>query len=171
MRGSLKRVRIAALCTMVAVTLAGCESFDPGTLMDWIPDGKKKLQGERKEIFPNGVPGVPQGVPPELVKGNQPPPDAALATADPAAQQPVAEPPVEERQAEQPKPKPKPKAKTAARASKPATVTVGPAPGQPNQSTQAAASPWPAPAQQQQQQQTQSQSNWPAPPPAGSFSR
>ena len=34
---------------------------------------KKKLPGERRAVFPEGTPGVPQGVPQELVKGYQPP--------------------------------------------------------------------------------------------------
>ena len=36
-------------------------------------DNKKPLPGERRAVFPEGVPGVPQGVPPELVKGYQAP--------------------------------------------------------------------------------------------------
>ena len=50
-------------------------------------------------MFPEGVPGVPQGVPPELVQGYQPPPE------------PVPEPPRWPR-----KPKPKAKAETQAEA-------------------------------------------------------
>jgi hypothetical protein len=34
---------------------------------------KKPLPGDRKALFPEGVPGVQQGVPPELVRGNQQP--------------------------------------------------------------------------------------------------
>ena len=37
---------------------------------DWF-NNKKPLPGERKELFPGGVPGVSKGVPPDLVKGNQ----------------------------------------------------------------------------------------------------
>src|SRR5215510_3770704 len=55
----------------LGVTLSGCESFDP---TEWF-NTKKKLPGERKAVFPEGVPGVPQGVPPELVQGYQPPPE------------------------------------------------------------------------------------------------
>ena len=32
-------------------------------------DTKKKLPGERKPVFPDGVPGLEQGVPKELYKG------------------------------------------------------------------------------------------------------
>src|SRR5262245_14974055 len=65
----------AGLC--VALALAGCGSFDPTS---WF-DNKKPIPGERRAVFPEGVPGVPQGVPPELVTGNQPDP-AAVATAE-----------------------------------------------------------------------------------------
>src|SRR6185295_10068509 len=37
---------------------------------------KTPLKGERRSVFDSGVPGVPQGVPPELVKGYQPPAEA-----------------------------------------------------------------------------------------------
>ena len=66
----------------LALSLAGCESLsdfniDPAEWIsgDWF-NTKKKLQGERKPVFPNGVPGVSRGVPPELVKGYQASPDA-----------------------------------------------------------------------------------------------
>ena len=60
------------------LALAGCDSFDPiDKFQDWDIMGSKKtpLQGERREVFPQGVPGVPQGVPPDLVKGYQAPPE------------------------------------------------------------------------------------------------
>ncbi|MBZ0124631.1 MAG: hypothetical protein K8F31_12185, partial [Roseovarius sp.] len=82
----------------LALFAGGCESFD---LTDLFPDGKKKLAGERRPVFPDGVPGVPQGVPPELMKGYQPPENAA----DPAA----ATPPPEAAPEEKPKPAPKPR--------------------------------------------------------------
>ena len=37
-------------------------------MLDWL-DTKKKLPGERKPVFPDGVPGLEQGVPKELYKG------------------------------------------------------------------------------------------------------
>ncbi len=67
--------RPRTLLTMAALAfglaLGGCESFDPES---WF-NTKKPLPGERKAVFPDGVPGVPQGVPPELVRGYQPPPE------------------------------------------------------------------------------------------------
>src|SRR5215831_5908407 len=72
--------------------LAGCGGggFGSGlgdvvdTVTGWIPDTKKPLPGERKAVFPEGVPGVPQGVPPELVKGYQAPADVATLPASTA---------------------------------------------------------------------------------------
>ena len=61
---------------VLALPLAACESFDPDKLLDFeIFNTKKKLPGERQPVFPGGVPGVTQGVPAELVKGYQPPPE------------------------------------------------------------------------------------------------
>jgi hypothetical protein len=87
-------VLIASLLTC-GLTLGGCESMDPS---EWF-NTKKPLPGDRKAVFPEGVPGVPQGVPPDLVQGYQPPPE------------PVPEPRVVEAK---PKAKPKPRPKQAA---------------------------------------------------------
>jgi len=69
-------MRIVTLVALaLATTLAGCDSFDPlDKFQDWdIMSSKTPLKGERREVFPQGVPGVPQGVPPDMVKGYQPP--------------------------------------------------------------------------------------------------
>lgn len=72
----------------VALALAGCGSIDPS---DWLNFNKEKpIPGERKLVFPEGVPGVPEGVPPELVKGNQPPPvDPAMVAAAEESNEPA----------------------------------------------------------------------------------
>src|SRR3974390_454140 len=79
------RFFLSALLLTTGFALAACE---PGEMIekvsDLIPTNKKPLPGERKEVFPEGVPGVPQGVPPELVKGYQAPSDVAALPA-PAA--------------------------------------------------------------------------------------
>ena len=46
----------------------GSSSFDPTDMLDFL-DTKKKLPGERKPVFPEGVPGLEQGVPKDLYKG------------------------------------------------------------------------------------------------------
>lgn len=164
---SFHRAVLTAGFLSLAAMLGGCESFDPTSLTDFLPDSKKPLPGERKDVFPGGVPGVSQGVPKELVKGYQPPQDpTVIAAPEEQSGQP------EQKAEEEPKPKPKPKPKTAAKP-KPAAQ---PAAQQQQQATQSANSPWPAPpppqgqAQQQPQQQS-SQSVWPAAPPPGQFTR
>ena len=84
-----QRVIAAAVAIALSSALAGCtgglSSFDPSDLLDFL-DTKKKLPGERKPVFPQGVPGLEQGVPKDLYKGAAQQPDA------PAAVQPAEEP-------------------------------------------------------------------------------
>src|SRR3954464_9961102 len=67
--------RLTAAAVLIALTaaLGGCSSsmgnWDPTDLLDFL-DTKKKLPGERKPVFPEGVPGLEQGVPKELYKSN-----------------------------------------------------------------------------------------------------
>ena len=84
--------RLIAATVLVALSsaLAGCGSmgnFDPSDLLDFL-DTKKKLPGDRKAVFPEGVPGLEQGVPKDLYKGSrqiddQNPQMAAAPTAPP----------------------------------------------------------------------------------------
>jgi hypothetical protein len=149
-RTAYRKLRVATLVAALALPLAGCETFD---LTNLIPDSKKKLPGDRREVFPEGVPGVSKGVPPELMKGYQAQPDGANATA--------AAPPPEEKPEPKPAAKPKPKPKQA----KP-TPTVAPEYQQQGQAPQQGQQgQWP-----QQQRQPQ-QSAWPASPQPGTFSR
>jgi len=74
---------------LFGLALAGCDSFDPlDKFQEWDLMGSSKppLKGERRPVFDSGVPGVPQGVPPELVKGYQPPAEEPppVVTAKPA---------------------------------------------------------------------------------------
>lgn len=153
MHGSRRlRMAVTAGALSLALFAGGCESFD---LTDLFPDGKKKLAGDRRPVFPDGVPGVSQGVPPELVKGYQPPEAGpAVITAPPPAAEPE----------EKPKPASKPKRTAARPKPKPAPAPAQAEP-QPQQAAQPAAqSPWPAQTQPQQ-------SAWPAAPAPGTFSR
>ena len=81
--------RVVVLTMLVAAVpvLSGCTNFDPDNLDIFHLNEKKKLPGDRKELFPEGVPGVTQGIPPEYVKGKQPPPETAQALQAPAAEQ------------------------------------------------------------------------------------
>src|SRR6476469_2176001 len=69
-----QRLIAAAVLIALSGALAGCaggmSSFDPSDLLDWL-DTKKKLPGERKPVFPEGVPGLEQGVPKGLYKGSR----------------------------------------------------------------------------------------------------
>jgi len=163
---AMRRSLFALPLLCMSLALAGCENMDPAY---WLPDNKKKLTGDRREVFPEGVPGVIQGVPPELIRGN----NAAQIEGDIAAPMPQAEPqPAEQRP--QPKsrprkvvrpiqPPPEPAQQQAQPAQRPA-----PRPAQPP-----AGGAWPSPqaAQQPQQQQAPAASGWPAPPAAGTFTR
>src|SRR3954464_9228774 len=67
--------RLIAATVLIALSgaLAGCGStavFRPSDLLDFL-DTKKKLPGERKPVFPEGVPGLEQGVPKDLYKGSR----------------------------------------------------------------------------------------------------
>src|SRR5437762_10220453 len=68
------RLIAAAVLVALSAALAGCSgglsSFDPTDMLDWL-DSKKKLPGERKPVFPGGVPGLEQGVPKDLYKGSR----------------------------------------------------------------------------------------------------
>jgi hypothetical protein len=127
----MRRSGFVLLVTLLAIApvLSACENFDLDKFDIFGLSEKKKLPGDRRPVFPEGVPGVSQGVPPELVKGYQPPPEAEAPPEQEAAA------------AEKPKPKRKPKPRVATPASQPTQVTV-----QPTTPQQQAAPPWPAPA-------------------------
>lgn len=139
---SLVRLVLAAIVIATGPLLAACssaqlDSLDPS---EWF-DTKKKLSGERRDLFPDGVPGVTGGVPADLVKGYRDPEggplDPAKAAAEAAAgAQPASAP---QRTAQQ-QSKPKPKPKTAA-----SPASVQPAANQ--QPPPPASAAWPAPQQ------------------------
>jgi hypothetical protein len=163
--------RVAILVVLLAVmpALAGCENFDPDNMDVFGLNAKKKLPGKREALFPNGVPGVTQGIPPEYMKGYKPETaalpsgdtDTATVAAAPAAGEAKTETPAREAKVSKPKPnrrhhvvhrKPKAESKAAAKA-EPAPQQTASQP-QPGQGT---AAPWPSATPQQ------TQSAWPAP--------
>jgi hypothetical protein len=189
--------RLIASAVLIAFSgaLAGCSSgfgggFDPTDMLDWL-DTKKKLPGERKPVFPAGVPGVEQGIPKDLYKGAQHQ-DEAMPQAAVAASQPPAEPAPANGKKGKGKPQQAAIAPAAARAAQPpaeqdgeavpeedATPAAPPPPKPkkivrkrttappPDQPAQAAAPQTTQPAQSAQQ----SQQPFPAPLPGGSFTR
>jgi hypothetical protein len=163
----MRRSRIFSwrLGTVLTLTLivSGCTKsgqFDPTDMFNSdVFDSKKKLKGERVPVFPEGVPGATTGVPAELVKGYEPPPDQPEGSDTVVA---GPKPPPSVTAADKPKPKPKPKPKVAAQpaAAPPTRISVGskPTAGQQAETRQSV---WPAPPQQAAQS---SQTAWPAPP-------
>jgi len=175
-------VRTASTLAVV-LAIAGCTQggqFDPTEVLAADPFGtKKKLQGEREPLFLSWVPGAESGVPHDLVKGYQPPPEQTaeetVGTTKPAAAAAEAKP--------KPKPKPKPKVVRA-----PAAAPAGQDPvwGQSSAAPQQrhdpawdqkSASPqqsvWPTPQSAAPAQQTAqpAQSVWPNPPAPNTSSR
>ena len=170
MRGSQRLIALSVLIAL-AGALGGCSggmaNFDPSDLLDWM-DTKKKLPGERKPVFPEGVPGLEQGVPKDLYKG-------ARQVDDPNAQAAAAAPPP----AEEPKSKRGAKSK-GKQAAAPADADAAPD----EEGSTAAAPPAPKPAkvvrkrttapppdQSAAPAQSPQQSAFPAPMPSGTFTR
>jgi hypothetical protein len=150
---SLFRLTSAGILVLAVAACTPGGQFDPTTLLQSdMLESKKKLQGEREPVFPSGVPGTTTGVPPDLVKGYQPPPEQTDAAATDAAAQ----------QAEKPKPKPKPKVATQTPKQPPTRISIG---GKPSAPAQPAAASSQAPAQQTAAPGGQSQSVWPSAPP------
>ena len=172
--------RLIAATVLIALSgaLAGCGSmgnFDPSDLLDFL-DTKKKLPGERKPVFPEGVPGLEQGVPKDLYKGSR------QQVEDPNAQAAAAAAPPPE----DPKSKRGAKSKGKQASTAPAAASAEPDAAAEEDGSTAAAPPAPkpkaiarkrttapppdqssAPAQSTQQ----SAAPFPAPVPSGSFTR
>jgi hypothetical protein len=151
-------LRTIVMTGLLGLTLASCADFNVDKLdldsLDVFGLAKKKpIPGDRKDVFPQGVPGVSQGVPPELMKGYQAPTDTAVTDPATLAAAKVA-------QEEKPPPKPKPKKTAKVTPTKPVQQT-----GQTQQQSQSGGTaPWPS---QQQSGQTgqsgqQAQAPWPS---------
>ncbi len=159
------------------VVAAGCTpggQFDPTEIINSETlSTKKKLQGEREPLFPNGVPGAETGVPRELVKGYQAPPEPAPDNGEAAAKAAEAQAKAEAKAKS--KPRPKPKVATAPpQAPHDPAFDQAPAPAAPRaaqpQTAWPAAQPgqtvWPNPPQSASgpQNPPPGQSPWPNPP-------
>jgi hypothetical protein len=170
--------RIVLLAVLVAITpvLAGCEDFDPDKFDVFGFNKKKPLPGKREDLFPGGVPGVTQGIPPEYMKGYQEKQQqeaAAAAQAAEAADKAAAEKKTAAAAAEKARAKarPRPKRHIVRRKPKPKPVAAAPAPQPAAQ--QKALPPWPqnpAPANQtgwpsNGQASQSNQAGWPSSQP------
>jgi len=181
-----QRLIAAAVLIALSGALAGCSTgfsnFDPSDLLDFL-DTKKKLPGERKPVFPEGVPGLEQGVPKELYKGSrQEQIDRQNAQAAAAASAPPPEAPKSKRAAKGKPP--------AAVSTEPGQEAAAPDPATAEEGSTAAAPPPPkppkivrrrttapppdqpaAPQAQPAQPAQQSAAPFPAPMPSGTFTR
>jgi hypothetical protein len=179
---SLPLRKVSALLLLAGFALAGCEDQ---RLLEMF-DNKARLSGNRVPVFPDGVPGVQQGVPPELQKGYQAQVEqqAQAATSAAGAEKAAAEEKkraAEERKravAERPKPKrvAQPPARQAPQSQPETAPEAEAAPRQQPTSAPLAdrwpsAQPEPAPAQQAPQQSATTRP-WPGgPPPSDRFTR
>jgi hypothetical protein len=169
--------RLIALAVLISLSgaLAGCggggmSSFDPSDLLDFL-DTKKKLPGDRKPVFPDGVPGLEQGVPKNLYKGSkQEQVDQQNAEAAAAAAPPAQEP-KSKRGAKGKQPAAAPDS-NAASEEEGGTAAAPPAPKPKIVRRRTTAPPPDAPAQPAQQPPPQqSAAPFPAPMPSGTFTR
>jgi hypothetical protein len=182
-----QRLIAATVLIALASALAGCGSmgsFDPSDLLDWL-DTKKKLPGERKPVFPEGVPGLEQGVPKDLYKGARQQ-QVEDPNAQAAAVAPAAPPPQEPKSRGSAKSRSKqaPAAVSAAPAAEP-TAAADPDAAPVEEGGTAAAPPAPKPKKIVRKRTTappsdqsapapstqQSAAPFPAPMPSGSFTR
>ena len=151
------RATLTVTILSLGLGLSACSSmdnFDPTDIFNAeIFSTKKKLPGERRAVFPEGTPGVPQGVPAELIKGHQQAAEPEVTQSIPEKKEAAAE--------EKPKAKPKPKPKVVAKPpepeSRPTSVTVR---RTESESTEASAQP---------QASAQSQAAWPGGQRGGSI--
>ena len=189
---------LISFCTLLAGCSGGFDNFDPTDLFDWL-NTKKPLPGTRQPVFPNGVPGVEEGVPKDLYKSaveqRERQDEAAEAAAVAAAGAPTNQPPAADSRAgaggkqtatarnapaetargpvhiaPEPKHKKPPKHKKRKLARKRVT-TPQPAAQSATQYSQQPAQAAPVPASEPAQSAQPSPPPFPAPLPSGSFSR
>ena len=175
MRGSQRLIASVVLIALSGA-LGGCSSnfssWDPSDLLDFL-DTKKKLPGERMPVFPDGVPGLEQGVPKNLYKG------ASQQEVEQQNIQAAAVAPPEEPKSKKSKGKNKPPATPAdasatdasAVSEEDGTAAAPPAPKPKKIVRQRTTAPPPDQATGQPDQPQQSASPFPAPLPGGTLTR
>ncbi len=171
MRRSERLLTVAVLISLCGM-LAGCgggglNNWDPTDMLNFL-DTKKKMPGNRQPVFPNGVPGIEQGVPKDLYKG-----DVGLQQEQAAAPAPPDESELTRRQGA---------ADSSSRRATAADAPTAAAPRKPKRLVHRRATSLPkeeAPPTRQaeppppaaQQSEPAAASPFPAPLPSGSFSR
>jgi hypothetical protein len=176
-----QRLIAASVLIALSCALGGCAgglgSFDPTDLLDFL-DTKKKLPGDRKPVFPEGVPGLEQGVPKELYKGSrqeQIDQQNAGAAAAPPAEEPKAKHAGKSKGKSKPAASTEPVAAPAAEAASEEDGSTAAAPPAPKPSKIARKRTTAPPQDQQPPQaapsQQQSAGPFPAPLPSGTFAR
>jgi hypothetical protein len=83
---ALSRWAVVGILAVAVPLVSGCDFLDD--MQSW---NKKPLTGDRKPVFPNGVPGVATGVPADVVKGYRAP-DVQVEPVSAAAESAAAEP-------------------------------------------------------------------------------
>lgn len=154
----VRQLSVVAAVIAIAPALSACQNFDLDKLDVFGLSEKKKLPGERRTVFPEGVPGVTQGVPAEYLAGNRPAEDTQQVATAPAAA-------ADAESAEKPAATPAAPKRARATTRTPSQVRAQERQAAQPVSQQAApAAPWPdqSPQPQPQQQQTQ-QAPWPTP--------
>jgi hypothetical protein len=177
-----QRLALLAMLIGAGPAITGCADFDLDKLDVFGLNQKKPLPGERHAVFPEGVPGVTQGVPPELMLGNtqtQTQPGAAIPVEAIKPEEDANKTAAAQQAEEKAKPKAKPKPKKVAQTSRPKRINMAPqqqpasASAQPAAAAAASTAPAAQPTSAQQAWPAPAQSNapWPDPPPSGTFSR
>lgn len=146
------RAILTAVTLALGLSVSACSTNSTWDPTDLLPESvfgsKEKLKGDRKPVFPEGVPGVPEGVPSELIKGNQ---QAGIdaQSKPPAAEATAPAQPAPAPQAMQPaQPKPKPRTTGSPLALPPPIVRqAAPPPVQNQRSSQPSDNQWPDPSQ------------------------
>lgn len=172
-----ERLMISAVLISLCGMLAGCgggglNNWDPTDMFNFL-DTKKKMPGNRQPVFPNGVPGIEQGVPKDLYKSDVGLQQAQEQAATAASPSPSDEPEQARRQGA---------ADGSSRRAGAADSRTAAAPRKPKRLVHRRATSLPKeeapPAQQAeppppaaQQSEPAAASPFPAPLPSGSFSR
>jgi outer membrane biosynthesis protein TonB len=165
------RIVLAVFVVASGFALASCEFLDNFELFD----SKKKLPGDRKPVFPEGVPGIQQGIPSEYLHGAQAPPDQP-AVPEEALEKPKPKPAPKPKRTAQSQPKPKPQQAQQAQQAQPQSAPPQQLAQPPVQQLRSWPGGQPASAQQQQSPAQQQQSEtldqrWPSAPSSDRFAR